>query len=66
MVDITQITSSRVGGQRRVPLILGRALRLFWPAADALVVVALAVAAGTAGAGFGCALARRPPSSISS
>ena len=48
MVEITQITPGQVGPARQVPLLLGRTLTLFWPWADALVVVALSVMAGIA------------------
>ena len=48
MVEITQIRPGKVGPNRQVPLILGRSLTLFWPVADALVVVALSVMAGVA------------------
>ncbi|HUU98579.1 MAG TPA: exopolysaccharide biosynthesis polyprenyl glycosylphosphotransferase [Phycisphaerae bacterium] len=48
MVDITQITPERAGPEQQTPLILGRALTLLWPVADALIVVALSVLAGAA------------------
>lgn len=48
MVEITQITPGPVTPARQVPLILGRTLKLFWPLADALVVVVLSVMAGIA------------------
>jgi Undecaprenyl-phosphate glucose phosphotransferase len=46
MTEITQIAPAKVGPERNIPLILGRALALFWPIADALVVVALSIVAG--------------------
>jgi Undecaprenyl-phosphate glucose phosphotransferase len=46
MVDITQISPERAELEQETSLILGRALKLLWPLADALVVVALAVMAG--------------------
>jgi len=46
MTEITQITPGQVGPERNIPLILGRTLSLFWPLADALVVVALSIVAG--------------------
>ena len=48
MMEITQITRGPVEPARQVPLILGRTLGLFWPLADALIVVALSVMAGVA------------------
>ncbi len=48
MVEITQITPGQIAPARQVPLLLGRTLTLFWPLADALVVVALSISAGIA------------------
>ncbi|MGH6737148.1 MAG: exopolysaccharide biosynthesis polyprenyl glycosylphosphotransferase [Methyloceanibacter sp.] len=49
MAEITQFApGNKVGPARNIPLILGRALALVWPVADALVVVVLAVLAGVA------------------
>ena len=48
MADITQIAPGKVRPGRNIALFLGRALRLFWPVADALVVVVLSILAGVA------------------
>jgi Undecaprenyl-phosphate glucose phosphotransferase len=46
MTEITHIAPEKVGPERKIPLILGRILSVFWPLADALVVVALSIVAG--------------------
>jgi Undecaprenyl-phosphate glucose phosphotransferase len=46
MTEITQIDSSKITPGLQFPLILGRGLGLFWPAADALVIVGLSLLAG--------------------
>ena len=48
MTDVTHVASSRAPLAPPVPLILGRGLSFFWPAADALVIVGLALLAGAA------------------
>jgi Undecaprenyl-phosphate glucose phosphotransferase len=48
MTDVTHAASSRGELAAPVPLILGRSLAFFWPAADALVIIALAQLAGVA------------------
>jgi polysaccharide biosynthesis protein PslA len=46
MVEITEIPPAKVDVAWQTPLILGRTLRVLWPLADALVVLALSVVAG--------------------
>lgn len=46
MTDVTHVASSRGDIAPPVPLILGRSLAFFWPAADALVIVGLALLSG--------------------
>src|SRR5581483_2427912 len=48
MTDVTHVASSREALAPHAPLILGRSLSLLWPAADALVIVGLAMLAGAA------------------
>lgn len=48
MTEITQITPAKSDPPWQVPLILGKSLALLWPAADALVVVALSVMSSVA------------------
>src|SRR5581483_7499420 len=48
MTDVTHVATSREALAPQAPLILGRGLSFVWPAADALVIVALAMLAGAA------------------
>ncbi len=48
MTDVTHVASSREALAPQTPLLLGRSLSMLWPAADALVIVALAMLAGAA------------------
>ncbi len=48
MTDVTQAASSREALAPPFPLIVGRSLALFWPAADALVIIGLSLVAGIA------------------
>ena len=46
MVEMTQVAPGKIVPAPHFPLILGRSLALFWPAADALVIVGLSLLAG--------------------